>query len=110
MGAGSMGTEETAMRGGAFYDHLELAERYLQHRHSGTSSPNVVMEEPAFLMRLGTVSGKRLLDLGCGDGSFGAWAMSTGAAAYRGVDASAEMTRRALATLHGTGAEVVHGT
>jgi SAM-dependent methyltransferase len=102
-----MDTGQTAMRGDNFYDRDGAAERYLQHRHGGTSSPNVVMEEPAFLARLGTVADKRILDLGCGDGSFGARAMKAGAAVYRGVDASAEMTRRATARLDGTGAEVV---
>jgi SAM-dependent methyltransferase len=102
-----MGTG-AATRGGGFYDQDGTAERYLRHRHAGTSSPNVVMEEPAFMARLGAVRGQRILDLGCGDGSFGAWAMDAGAAAYRGVDASAEMTQRARARLHGTGAEVVH--
>src|SRR3954470_24890784 len=95
------------MRGGDFYDRQGAAERYLRHRHGGPSSPNVVMEEPAFLARLGTVAGRRILDLGCGDGSFGAWAMDAGVEFYRGVDASAEMTRIALARLYGTGAEVV---
>lgn len=88
-----------AMRGGGFYDQTGTAERYFRHRHSGTSSPNVVMEEPALLARVGAVTGQPILDLGCGDGSFGAWAMNAGAAAYRGVDASAEMTQRALTRL-----------
>lgn len=54
-------------------------------------SPNLVMEEPAFLSELGDPAGLRMLDLGCGDGSFGARCVAAGCASYLGVDGSIEM-------------------
>jgi ubiquinone/menaquinone biosynthesis C-methylase UbiE len=76
--------------GGAFYDE-QVTDRYLAHRHSGTSSPNVVMEEPAVLDQLGDLTGLRVLDLGCGDGSFSETVLSSGATTYLGIDGSAAM-------------------
>jgi ubiquinone/menaquinone biosynthesis C-methylase UbiE len=75
-------------RGGAFYDDDRTHAAYLAHRHSGTASPNTVMEEPGFLAALGPVAGLRVLDLGCGDGSFATHALDRGAISYLGIDGS----------------------
>lgn len=77
-------------RGGDFYDEV-VTSRYLAHRHSGASSPNVVMEEPAVRAHLGDLTGLRVVDLGCGDGSFAGDVLGRGAQAYLGVDGSAAM-------------------
>ncbi len=77
--------------GGGFYDDEEVLRAYLDHRHAGTASPNTVMEEPAFLDELGSVGGARVLDLGCGDGSFAAQVLRRGASAYLGIDGSKAM-------------------
>ena len=77
-------------RGGSAYDD-EVRDAYLAHRHAGTSSPNTVMEEPAFLDELGTVRGARVLDLGCGDGAFARQVLDRGAVTYLGIDGSAAM-------------------
>ena len=82
-------------RGGDVYDDDVIA-AYLSHRHAGTSSPNTVMEEPAFLDELGTVRGARVLDLGCGDGTFASQVLDLGAATYLGIDGSAAMIDVAL--------------
>ena len=82
-----MGTEG---RGGDVYDD-DVIEAYRSHRHAGTSSPNTVMEEPAFLDELGAVRGARVLDLGCGDGAFAAQVLDRGAASYLGIDGSEAM-------------------
>lgn len=76
--------------GGDFYDDA-VTDRYLVHRHSGVASPNVVMEEPAVLAHLGGLSGLRVVDLGCGDGSFADLVLGGGARAYVGLDGSAAM-------------------
>jgi SAM-dependent methyltransferase len=76
--------------GGDFYDEV-VAARYLAHRHSGASSPNVVMEEPAVLAQLGDLTGQRVIDLGCGDGSFAREVLARGAPSYLGVDGSDAM-------------------
>src|SRR5215210_555456 len=98
---------EQPSRGASFYDDAQAFDRYLRHRHAGAASPNVVMEEPAFLEIMGDVSGQRVLDLGCGDGSFGRAILQQGAAMYVGVDASTRMVAAAEAALRGTEGRVV---
>jgi SAM-dependent methyltransferase len=90
---------ETA-HGGDAYDE-RLTARYLAHRHAGPSSPNTVMEKPAVLDQLGDVAGRRVLDLGCGDGSFAPTVLARGAASYVGVDGSPAMVETARATVGG---------
>lgn len=99
-------------RGGAFYDDPEVLERYLAHRHRAVYSPNLVMEEPAFLRAAGDLAGARILDLGCGDGELGRSAIAAGAAAYTGLDGSARMVERARAGWGDVAADrarIVHG-
>lgn len=95
-------------RGGCFYDTPEVFERYARHRHSGVSSPNAVMEEPAFLEALGPVAGLRVVDLGCGDAELGQVLLAEGCRRYLGVDGSAAMIASARSRLSGTSGEVVH--
>jgi len=85
-------------RGGDFYDDAVTA-RYLVHRHAGAASPNVVMEEPAVLAHLGDLTDLRVVDLGCGDGTFAEVVLARGARMYLGIDGSAAMidTARKLA-------------
>lgn len=87
------------MTGGAFYDEAVTAD-YLAHRHGGIHSPNTVMEEPAVLAAIGDLVGVKLLDLGCGDGSFAEVALERGARSYTGIDASPSMidTARRIVT------------
>lgn len=77
-------------RGGAFYDDAVTA-RYLAHRHAGVASPNVVMEQPAVLAHLGDLTDLRVVDLGCGDGTFAEVVLARGARMYLGIDGSAAM-------------------
>lgn len=96
-------------RGGAFYDDPSVLGEYLTHRNSLVSSPNLVMEEPAVLDEIGEMSGKRILDLGCGDGGFGRKAIEAGCHSYRGIDGSALMVETARRALAATAADVRHG-
>lgn len=93
-------------RGGAFYDNPGVLGEYLTHRNSPISSPNLVMEEPAVIAEVGEMSGKRILDLGCGDGSFGRRAIEAGCRSYRGIDGSSLMVETARLALPETEAEV----
>ncbi|MET7332650.1 class I SAM-dependent methyltransferase [Nonomuraea sp. NPDC005650] len=93
-------------RGGSFYDAPQVAERYLGHRHSGVSSPNHVMEEPAFLEELGEVTGLRVLDLGCGDAAIGQVVLDAGCRSYLGLDGSAAMVEAGNSALYGTAGRV----
>ena len=81
--------------GSEFYDVRSTRQRYLAHRHSGLASPNVVMEEPAFLAAIGSVAGSRVADLGCGDGSTARTILALGARSYLGLDGSAGMIETA---------------
>lgn len=89
------------------YDEEGMSERYTAHRHAGASSPNTVMEEPALLSALGGVSGREVLDLGCGDADLGRILLGAECRSYLGVDSSEAMTARARSTLEGTTGRVV---
>lgn len=82
----------------SFYDNDEALEAYLAHRHADVISPNLVMENPAFLQALGDVQGLDIVDLGCGDGTFAAECADAGCRSYTGLDASAGMIERARAS------------
>jgi SAM-dependent methyltransferase len=90
-----MTTPPEHTQGGAFYDDAEARDAYLAHRNDPLS-PNLTMEEPAFLSELGRLRGERLLDLGCGDGAFASVALDAGAGEYLGVDGSGGMVAAAL--------------
>ena len=97
-------------RGGEVYDEPGVRDRYLRHRHSGTASPNVVMEEPHLLAVLGGLHGAAVLDLGCGDGSSASLTLDLGAASYIGVDGSAAMIDAAQASQDDPRAKFVHAS
>jgi SAM-dependent methyltransferase len=82
-------------RGASFYDEPGLLAEYLAHRHAQVTSPNPVMEAPAFAEVAGDLAGLRVLELGCGDGTFAAACVGAGCASYVGVDGSAAMIRLA---------------
>jgi SAM-dependent methyltransferase len=84
-------------RGGEFYEADGVRDAYLRHRHDGVRSPNTVMEEPALVGALGSVTGCRVLDLGCGDGSTAGLILDRGAVSYLGIDGSAGMIGSARA-------------
>lgn len=78
-----------------FYDDAEALAAYLAHRHADVSSPNLVMEDPAFRREFGDVSGLDIIDLGCGDGTFAVQCIEAGCNSYTGIDGSAGMIDRA---------------
>ncbi len=80
----------------SFYENSSSVELYLEHRHSELS-PNKTMEAPAFFRTMGDPAGKRVLDLGCGDGSFAEHLIARGVAAYHGIDSSILMIEKARA-------------
>ena len=53
------------------------------------------VEFPSFIDALGSVSGKRVLDVGCGDGVYARLVAERGAAQVVGMDSSSEMIRLA---------------
>ncbi len=94
-----------AVRGGAFYDDPGVFSRYQRQRPE--SDPTTVMEGPAFWSAADDVSGLRVLDLGCGDGSTGVEMLRRDVESYEGIDGSMRMIATAKAALAGVGATVV---
>ena len=78
---------------------------YARWRNSRLGALTEPIEQQTILNRLGNVTGRRVLDLGCGDGAYSVSASRSGAFVM-GVDVSAEMLRAAsLRTdVGGTGA------
>lgn len=85
-------------RGGAFYEDPDALDAYLAHRHAAVSSPNLVMEDPAFERAVGDLADRRILEIGCGDGTFARTCADSGCANYVGIDASRQMIERARAS------------
>ena len=94
-------------RGGGFYDQPGVFEHYNEPPEG--SDPTLVMEEPALLEELGSPAGLRVLDLGCGDASFGRRLLDDGCRSYLGVDGSERMAQAAGETLRDTQGQVVRG-
>lgn len=87
--------------GDRFYDDESVFNTYTARRQR-PDSPNELLERPIIEALVGDVREKDVLDLGCGDGQFGLWALQHGAASYTGVDASTRMIGLAAALLVGT--------
>lgn len=53
-----------------FYDDNAVFDTYI-HRRSRGDNPNDTLEKPIILELIGDITGKSVLDLGCGDGAMG---------------------------------------
>jgi len=95
--------------GAAFYNAADKVDRYLRHRHDPARSPNLTMEQPAFLATVGDCEDVDIVELGCGDGDFAATAIAAGCRSYVGIDLSAVMVERARLRLAPTDAVIEHG-
>ncbi|WP_377891018.1 class I SAM-dependent DNA methyltransferase [Alkalihalobacillus sp. R86527] len=80
------------------YDNQTFYDNYMKRRHR-EENPNDLIETPSLLELLGSVKGKHVLDLGCGDASLGQLLMRLGCGEYQGVDGSANMIERASQNL-----------
>lgn len=67
------------LEGAEFFDKDRTFQTYRKGRYR-SGSPNETLEKPIFLELLGEVAGKRILDLGCGDGMFGVDLLAAGCA------------------------------
>lgn len=97
-----------ALTGSACYDDPARLQEYERHR-AWALNPNLVMEEPAVRRALGDVTGLRVLDAGCGDGTHARSLLDAGAAHVTAFDGSTAMVDRARAVLAGRDAQVSHG-
>ncbi len=89
-----------------FYEDPEVFETYLARRDR-VDNPNDTLEKPVLLELLGNLSGKRILDLGCGDAAFGREALQLGCAAYLGIEGSRNMLALAEQNLTGTAGQAI---
>lgn len=90
-----------------FYDIPEVRENYLAHRRR-PDNPNDALERPLFLELTGNLTNLDIIDLGCGDASFGNTALLQGARSYEGIEVSSSMLDIAHQTLAGTSGKVRH--
>ena len=81
-------------KGASLYDNQDFFEKYIQKRQKG-NTPNDLLEKPYIDILLGNVEGKYILDIGCGDGSYGKALLVKGAKFYHGIDGSQNMIRLA---------------
>lgn len=100
---------EPGAEGPAFYDDDGVFSTYQAHRQR-PENPNDTLEGPALREMLGSVSGPRVLDLGCGDGRFGRELLEAGCLSYAGLEPSENMVRAARETLAGSAGQIVQAT
>lgn len=96
-------------RGASAYDHPEFLSNYLKRR-SRRESPNNAIEKPILDELIGACRNQTILDLGCGDGSFGSELLEQGAKCYVGVEGSTQMAALANGKLSGKSGRVHHAT
>jgi SAM-dependent methyltransferase len=93
--------------GPQFFDDEQIFATYMQRRTSAGSANNV-LEWPIMSELIGAVQGLRVLDLGCGDATFGRDALTQGCASYLGLEGSQKMAELGRQTLVGTAGQVIH--
>lgn len=95
--------------GAQFFDDEQIFATYMQHRNRADSANNT-LEWPILRELVGAVQGLRVLDLGCGDASFGRDALTDGCAAYLGIEGAQKMAEVGRQTLAGTAGQIIHAS
>ncbi|UAL46030.1 methyltransferase domain-containing protein [Sutcliffiella horikoshii] len=85
-------------RGSSVYDQSDFYANYMKRRNR-QDSPNNAIEGPIMSELVGNIQNKTILDLGCGDASFGKELMQLGARHYTGVEGSEQMIEAARSNL-----------
>lgn len=88
-------------KGSSAYDQEDFLAAYLSRRNR-EESPNNAIEKPILDELFGDYRGTDILDLGCGDGSFGKELLDGGAKSYTGIEASKQMKMHAEKILANT--------
>src|SRR5262245_44590926 len=97
---------DMAYEGPAFYDNNAIFNTYMARRHHA-DNPNNTLEKPIILELVGELTNQRLLDLGCGDASFGQEAVTKGCQSYLGIEGSSNMVKAAQQVLAETTGKVI---
>ncbi len=79
-------------------------------RRHRVESPNNIIEKPVLMELIGDVSGKKVLDLGCGDAEFGLELIKQGCSFYEGVEGSLNMVQKAVSVLDRTTSKIHHSS
>lgn len=95
--------------GPAFYDDDAVFNTYMARR-SRPDNPNDTLEKPVIFELVDDLTHQRILDLGCGDATFGREALAQGCQSYLGIEGSRHMVEIAQKNLAGTLGQVVHAT
>ncbi|MGG3915869.1 class I SAM-dependent DNA methyltransferase [Rossellomorea vietnamensis] len=85
-------------RGSSVYDQTVFFSNYMKRRNR-QDSPNNAIEGPIMYELMGSIQNNSILDLGCGDASFGKELIHKGAKHYTGVEGSAQMVEAARSNL-----------
>ncbi|TFB12982.1 class I SAM-dependent methyltransferase [Filobacillus milosensis] len=96
-------------RGASVYDQEDFLNNYLKRR-GRKDSPNNAIESPIVYELIGDFQTKSILDLGCGDASFGKDLLNQGAAFYTGIEGSEQMVVSAKLNLNGKNGKIHHET
>ncbi|MCA0147213.1 methyltransferase domain-containing protein [Rossellomorea vietnamensis] len=85
-------------RGSSVYDQTDFFSNYMKRRNR-QDSPNNAIEGPIMYELMGSIQNNSILDLGCGDASFGKELIHKGAKHYTGVEGSKQMIEAARSNL-----------
>ncbi|TAA72491.1 class I SAM-dependent methyltransferase [Planococcus salinarum] len=96
-------------KGSSVYEERDFLENFLKRR-SRKDSPNNAIEGPAIDLLLASVEGADILDLGCGDGTYGNELLARGAGSYTGVEGAAAMVELAASRLLSPKGAVIHSS
>ncbi|MDZ8053196.1 MAG: class I SAM-dependent methyltransferase [Aulosira sp. ZfuVER01] len=92
-----------------FYDDEAVFATYMRHRQRADTA-NDTLEKPVIMDLIRCITGKRILDLGCGDAAIGRELLHQGAASYTGIEGSHKMATVATKTLADTAGQIVEQT
>ncbi|MEH7251018.1 class I SAM-dependent methyltransferase [Neobacillus niacini] len=96
-------------RGASVYDQEDFFSNYMKRR-GRKDSPNNAIENPIIYELIGDFQNKSILDLGCGDASFGKELLNQGAACYTGIEGSRQMVTSANLKLANENGAIHHET
>ena len=93
--------------GPEFYDDESVFATYMSRRETRIDNPNDTLEKPIFDELMRDITHLNILDLGCGNATFGMDALRRGCRSYLGIDGSQKMVEAAQEKLVGTPGRVV---
>lgn len=85
-------------KGSSVYDQTDFLKNYMTRRNR-SDSPNNAIEGPIMYELIGSFQDSSILDLGCGDASFGKELLQLGAKNYTGIEGSKQMVEVARSNI-----------